>query len=135
MHSLEMHWSVGADKQKICGSNRRPGLSDIIALLPSMLSSTGNITMHVNDADPLGPQLLEMEIERGQILFSLLQGAEKDSYVRFYRRPRKEHHTPNIVKIRGIQWTSGIVCTEPSIALAIFKEFFDKGDVSRKILN
>jgi len=135
MPSLEMQWSVGADNQQVCGSSQDPTLGDIIELLPTMLSSTGNITMHVNDAHPGGPLVLEMETERGLIVFSLLQDDTNDNYVRFYSRPISEKHIPELIEIRGNHWISAIVCTDSKVALAIFKEFFDKGDVSTNFLN
>jgi len=135
MSSLEMHWSVGVNEEKFGGSNRDPTLSDVTTLLPAMLSSTGNITMYVHDADPLGPQILETEIEDGCIVFLLLQGANNENYVRFYSRSRNEYDNVEMVEVRGQLWMSSVICTDLNVAYAVFKSFIDDGDVSRNILN
>lgn len=130
MPDFEMHWSVGTNQQTETGTNYSPTLGDIRTLLPSMMSSSGKITVHIKGATSSGPQLLTMEVDQGHILFSLLQGDDEHDSVRLY-----QGSGTGMIEIRGNTWTSNIVCSDPSVALRVFKEFLDTGDVSTAVLN
>jgi hypothetical protein len=79
-----------------------------------------------------GPTRLNVQCERGYFFISLVENTIDDCQVRTYFDPTA---STNPVQIGIDTWNERVVIRDPKIVIAIFKEFFDTGNVSTDLLS
>ncbi|WP_077928289.1 DUF6911 family protein [Wohlfahrtiimonas populi] len=97
-------------------------------------SKWGSISLEVEDinAVDLGPTDLNLKIENGWYLITLMEVTENDEEVRSYYKPDPNY---KMVEILGYEWSSTQLIRDFDLVLQIFKEFYETGDVSKDILD
>lgn len=135
MNKLVVSWSVNrppplADSRG--GSQHEPGWRLVDYLLGAVEDLGGSVTLEFLDQSELGPDHLQLAAEKGKYLLTLLEHTNDRSIVRDFTNPDAK---AGMVSINGNLWDEKMICTDFRIVRSAFKEFFDTGDVSRKILH
>lgn len=97
-------------------------------------SRWGSTRLEVEDinAVDLGPTLLDLIMENGWYLITMMEVTEDDEIVRSYYNPNIELE---MIEIGGNEWGTTQLIRDFDLVLQIFKEFYETGDVSREILD
>lgn len=92
----------------------------------------GTLTLDVINSDENEAEMLQLRTEKG-FYFMTLSGIRDDEYV---VRTFNDLSQPNIeIMILGDNWPAQQVTRDFNLAVRIFKEFFDTGNVSTNLLN
>ncbi|KMK79910.1 hypothetical protein WCU81_07640 [Pectobacterium atrosepticum] len=90
------------------------------------------MTLDVINSDENEAEMLQLRTEKG-FYFMTLSGIRDDEYV---VRTFNDLSQPNIeIMILGDNWPAQQVTRDFNLAVRIFKEFFDTGNVSTNLLN
>jgi hypothetical protein len=128
MPNLSLSWTVGDTGEK----QDNPSWKDVEQRLVQVQRSNGVVTLEIENSSALGPQNLQVFCDRSQFLMMLGEEDEEDWNVRSYTNTAA---TPEMVDILGNYWDARSICHDFSIVLAVFREFFKTGDVSREMLD
>ncbi len=132
MPKLSLSWSIGVGADCRGGNKKYPEWSEIEVHLNEIEATSGSVTITVVDGPEIGPQTLQVFSDRGSYLLMLGEDNGDDWDV----RTLTNLHAPlGPIEILGYYWDPKMVCSDFNIVRRAFKEFFDKGDVSRDLLN
>jgi len=132
MHTLSLSWTIGAGPGRVGGHKRAPAWSDIEEKVSHMRTQPGSVGLYIIEGPEAGPQSLQVFCEGGNYLLMLGELDEEHHFVRSYTN---KHAKQDMVEIAGDLWDVRMVCYEFDIVMRAFREFFDRGDVSRELLD
>jgi hypothetical protein len=101
--------------------------------LQTILPIAGNVTLNAEDKHEKN-RSLQLRTENGKYLITLGMETEDDLVVHTYHNPAAQ--SPNErVEILGDLWAEQMICIDKEFVMAVFKQFFDTGDVSTTYLS
>jgi hypothetical protein len=128
MPKLSMSWNGG--------NQDNPSWEDIQHRLEQAQRRSGAVTLNIEDAPEIGPEMLEVFCDRNGCVIMLgeivLDEDGSDWNVRSFFNADA---TPGMIDILGNNWDARTICHDFSIVVAAFREFFEMGDVSREMLD
>jgi hypothetical protein len=132
MSSLSMSWTFGYGQS--CRGGNKKGVSwvDIERALLEVGKHSGTVTIDVVDGPVIGPQSLQVQKEGEVSILSLGEYDGEDYNVRSFTNDATEKQQ---IEILGNLWDARMICSEFDLVIKIFKEFFETGNVSRKLLS
>ena len=99
-----------------------------------MRGNTGGVRLRIVPEPDIGPMNLEVSTDDGFYLLTLLECSESDLTVRSYWDKSKSGMEKKI-QIYGDYWPERQLTKDFDLVVRVFKEFFDIGNVSTKLLN
>jgi hypothetical protein len=101
--------------------------------LQTVLPNAGTVTLDTEDEHGRSYSL-QMRADNGKYLITLGVETEDDWVVRTYHNPTIQSSNKK-VEIIGDLWKEQMICLDKEIVMAVFKEFFETGDVSKMYLS
>ncbi len=132
MTYLNLSWAVATRFPPQGGNVDNPNLTTIMEKLHASLYSSGTVTLEMEDENERSKSL-QVRAENGMYFLSLGIETETDWIVRTYKNP--DIKPPgDMLDILGDRWNTQAICRDSEIVMAVFEEFFNTGDVSRRYL-
>ena len=113
---------------------RAPKWNDVEEFLMKLRGNTGCVRLRIVPEPDIGPMNLEVSTDDGFYLLTLLECSESDLTVRSYWDKSKSGMEKKI-QIYGDYWPERQLTKDFDLVVRVFKEFFDIGNVSTKLLN
>ena len=132
MSSLSMSWTLGYGQNCRGGNKKGVSWADIEKTLLEVQEHSGTVTLDVVDGAAIGPQSLQVEKEGNFSILSLGEYDGEDYNVRSFTNDSTEEQP---IEILGNLWDARMVCSEFNLVIKIFKELFETGNVSQKLLS
>lgn len=130
MNIFNVSWSISTDFPGRGGNMDNPDWATIEEKLQIILQSAGTVTLEAEDENERS-RSLQIRAENDMYFMTFGVETEDDWVVRTYKNPEAE---PQRVSILGDVWNAQAICHDKAIVMAIFQEFFNTGDVSKKYL-
>ncbi|WP_268798573.1 DUF6911 family protein [Pseudomonas huanghezhanensis] len=128
---MELSWSILRDEVWSGGTQRVQGWDDVMQHLVMLHDRAGALSLHIMDGPDPGPMQVSVQAERGKYLLTLLEATEDGTDVRSYENVTAAADT---VDILGDNWSARQLTDDFDLVVMMFKEFFETGYVSRKLL-
>ncbi len=132
MSSFSLSWAIGVGDGRRGGSEKNITWSNIERKLLEAKEFGGTVTIDLMNAPEIGPQSLQMQTQNDCFLLSLGEDEGEDYIVRTFTNMKAEE---GYIEILGNLWDSKLLCYYFEIVIDVFKEFFDTGNVSRRLLD
>jgi hypothetical protein len=117
-------------------NQNNPSWQDIQQRLAQAWQRSGTVTLCIQDAPEIGPEMLEVFCDRNGCVIMLgemvLDEDGSDWNVRSFFNANA---APGMIDVLGNSWDARTICHDFAIVLAAFREFFETGDVSREMLD
>jgi len=114
------------------GSEYVSDWDSLIMYLTPLKETAGTFGLNFIDGPELGPICMQLESDKKRYLMTLLEVTEDDTSVRAYDNPTA---SAEMVDILGDSWDARQLTDDFNLVIMLFKEFFEKGDVSHQWLN
>ena len=124
---FKLSWTRGGS----AGNTDGPSWHDVERELLSTLWSSGSFQLDVLDASDIGPVCLQVFADGGRFVLMLGENTADDYDV---RTPYDPNRNKRMVDILGDEWDNRTLTQDRSLVQAVFREFFDTGNVSTDIL-
>lgn len=125
---LKLSWTLAGKG----GNKKISSWDDIKHCLYLLKDAEGTLTLDVINSNEHEAEMLQLRTEKG-FYFMTLSGIRDDEYI---VRTFNDLSQPNIeIMILGDNWPAQQVTRDFNLAVRIFKEFFDTGNVSTDLLN
>jgi hypothetical protein len=133
MDRLNLSWGISITFPGYGGNIDCPEWETVEGKLQTVLPIAGTVTLDAEDKHEKS-RSLQLRAENGKYLITLGMETEDDWVVHTYHNPAAQ--SPNErVEILGDFWAEQMICIDKEIVMAIFKQFFDTGDVSTTYLS
>ena len=132
MIDLSLSWGLTIDGGCSAGSIRSVEWHSVETKLDEVCSSGGSVQLELEEDHETGPHSLEVLVENGFFLLSLLEYFPDSTNVRSYTNPTG---VGKMIEIGGNFWSDLLLCSNFSIVKNAFVEFYQTGDVSKQILS
>jgi hypothetical protein len=128
MPNFSLSWSGG--------NQTNPSWKDIQHRLEQAWQRSGTVTLSIQDAPEIGPEMLQVFCDRNGCVIMLgemvLDENGPDWNVRSFFN---SNAAPGMIDVLGNSWDARTTCHDFAIVLAAFRAFFETGDVSREMLD
>lgn len=132
MNILNLAWTISLSFPPVGGNIKYPDLATIREKLHTSLHSSGTITLEAEDENERS-RSLQVRAENGMYFITLGVETENDWIVRSYKNPDVKP-PGEMIYILGDRWNTQAICHNDEVVMAVFEEFFNTGDVSKKYL-
>ena len=132
MSIFNLSWSLSIHFPGKGGNFDNPDWTAISEKLHLVLQSIGSVGLENEDENG---RTRSLSVQAENAMYFITFGVETDSdwVVRTYKNP--DVKSPGeMVDILGDRWNTQVICHDDEIVMAIFEEFFNTGDVSKKYL-
>ena len=132
MNIFNLSWSISANFPGQGGNIDNPNWETIEEKLQIVLQSAGSVGLETEDENGR-TRSLDVRAENGKYFITLGVETENDWVVRAYKNPDVKP-PGEMIYILGDRWNTQGICHDKATVMAVFQEFFNTGDVSKKYL-
>jgi hypothetical protein len=130
MRQLSLSWTEGVGEIATGRHQTAPLWSDVEYRL-ERAKRCGSVGLDIIDAPESGPQSLQVFCDQAGYLLMLGELDGEDHHIRSFTNAEA---APGKVAILGEYWDARNLCQDFAVVKAVFREFFDTGDVSHAVL-
>jgi hypothetical protein len=131
MNKYIFTWTQGVSDHAQGGHLKNFVWNDIFNKLNEINGNPGTLSLELIEGPEIGPQLLQIQTERGRYIVSLTEDDEEDSMVRSFINPAGGDQK---IDILGNYWPETTVCDDFSMVIKLFKEFYETGHMTSEFL-
>jgi hypothetical protein len=130
MNGLNVSWTLSEGDG---GNMDEPDWQSVKNQLRQVLCGRGTVTLEGKDGDDM-IRSLQVRADNFKFVVTFGMETENDWIVRSYHNP-KVFDAFGMVSVLGDQWHACQICEDDALIIAIFKEFFTTGGLSKQLLN